>query len=115
MADFLTPEERSHRMSLVRGKNTQIERVVSRGLRRAGLSFTQNSSRLPGRPDIAFHRIRVAVFLDGDFWHGKDFAVWSQKLLPFWRAKIERNIARDKEKDRALRALGWKVIHVWES
>jgi DNA mismatch endonuclease (patch repair protein) len=69
---------------------------------------------LPGTPDIVFSSIRVAVFVDGDFWHGYHFENWQAKLPDFWREKIERNRRRDRRNALALRKVGWTVVRIWE-
>jgi len=94
MADFLTPEQRSKRMSLIRGKDTVPERAMARLLRRAGIKY-RSQARLPGTPDFRIIGSRAVVFVDGDFWHGRDFDSWRHKLAPFWLAKITRNRERD--------------------
>jgi DNA mismatch endonuclease (patch repair protein) len=75
---------------------------------------------LPGRPDIAFHRYCVAVFCDGDFWHGRHLEDRVARLAkghnaPYWVAKISGNVARDRRNDDALRAQGWVVLRFWET
>lgn len=79
-----------------------------------------NYARLPGKPDIALVRQRVAIFCDGDFWHGRRWAERRKKLARganarYWIPKIEKNIQRDRAITRLLRRLGWKVVRVWES
>ena len=69
---------------------------------------------LPGTPDVVFPRQRVAVFVDGDFWHGYRLPAWEQGLKPYWREKIRRNRRRDRRNVARLRKLGWTVIRVWE-
>jgi DNA mismatch endonuclease (patch repair protein) len=70
---------------------------------------------LPGRPDIAFSRVRLAVFVDGCFWHAcPEHGVLPKNNREWWRQKLARNAERDAEKDDALTSLGWNVIHVWE-
>lgn len=101
-------------MSRVKGRDTGLERLVWAGLRRQGLRFTTHAKALPGRPDIVFTAARVAVFVDGDFWHGYRFPLWQEKLSPFWRAKIAANRARDAKNFRKLRRMGWMVVRVWQ-
>ena len=114
MSDNLTPEQRRHCMSQVKGRNTGLERLVRAGLRKHGLRFTTHVKALPGRPDIVFTAARVAVFVDGDFWHGYRFPLWRSKLAPFWRAKIAANRARDSRNFRKLRRMGWRVVRIWQ-
>jgi DNA mismatch endonuclease (patch repair protein) len=114
MADRLTKEQRSALMGRVRQKDTAPELALRSALHRRGLRFRKNVRGLPGSPDIVFSKAKVAVFVDGDFWHGRDFDAWKEKLQPFWRAKIERNIERDAQNASDLEALGWRVVRVWE-
>lgn len=101
-------------MSRVRGTNTGPERLVFRGLRAAGLRFQKHYARAPGKPDIAFPAKKIAVFIDGDFWHGWRFTTWREKLTLYWREKIASNIRRDRRNRARLRRAGWRVLHVWE-
>ena len=101
-------------MSRIRGKGTSPERALVRGLRSCGLYFTRHPKDLPGRPDVVFRRLRIAVFVDGDFWHGWRFPLWEHKLSPKWREKIAANRRRDRKNFRRLRRDGWHVIRLWE-
>jgi len=102
-------------MSRIRSKNTGLERVVFRALRMYGVSFSKHYRKARGTPDIAVPKKKIAVFVDGDFWHGYRYPVWRGKLKnEFWRNKIERNRARDRRTFAALRRQGWKVRRVWE-
>jgi len=69
---------------------------------------------LPGTPDIVFGRKRVAVFIDGDFWHGYRFPTWKDTLSQFWQNKIEKNRQRDKKNFAKLRRMGWRVVRIWQ-
>jgi DNA mismatch endonuclease (patch repair protein) len=112
--DNLSPTQRSHCMSRVRSKQTNLESVVGTSLRARGLRFVTNVRGLPGSPDIVFPRYRVAVFVDGDFWHGWRFPAWRSSVADFWREKLEGNRRRDLVAHRQLRRMGWKVIRVWQ-
>lgn len=112
--DVVSPEVRSRIMRSIRSRDTWPERIVRSGLHRRGYRFRKHVRDLPGTPDIVFRSLQVAVFVDGDFWHGYQFDDWSSKLSPHWRAKIARNIARDRRNFAALRGAGWKVLRVWE-
>jgi DNA mismatch endonuclease (patch repair protein) len=101
-------------MSRVKNKNTAPEVRLRSALHRLGLRFQLHSSDLPGRPDIVFRSARVAVFIDGRFWHGYQFERWSEGLQPYWREKIERTRQRDVRQRRALRRMGWCVVRVWD-
>jgi DNA mismatch endonuclease (patch repair protein) len=116
MADIFTKEKRSEIMSKIRGKNTSPEMTVFRFLRSKNVYFKKHYNKVPGCPDIALPRKKLAVFIDGDFWHGNKYPVWKKRLSNgFWRQKIERNIKRDKQCRKDLRRQGWKTMRVWES
>lgn len=112
--DIMSPEKRSYVMSRIRGKDTGPERAVSEALMSRGWEFETHAKDLPGRPDILFRASMVAVFIDGDFWHGWRFPVWRDKLSEAWEAKIEANRQRDARNFRKLRRSGWTVIRLWE-
>lgn len=112
--DIMSPETRSAVMSRIKGKDTSPERIMVRALRLLGFRFSRHPKDLPGRPDIVFRRLRLAVFVDGDFWHGWRFPLWEHKLSPKWRDKIAANRARDRRNFRRLRRDGWQVIRLWE-
>jgi len=101
-------------MSRIRAKGTEPERVVERILRRLGIGFGRHPKHLAGRPDIVLRKLRIAIFVDGDFWHGWRFPVWAGKLTPFWREKIGKNRDRDRRNRRRLRTAGWTVLRIWE-
>lgn len=101
-------------MSRIRSKNTVIERMVFRFLRENNVYFQKHYDRAPGKPDIALPRKKKAVFIDGDFWHGRDYQVRKNKLPQYWILKISANIERDKKNRRLLRLQGWEVLRVWE-
>ncbi|MCK6458837.1 MAG: very short patch repair endonuclease [Planctomycetes bacterium] len=114
MTDIMSKAKRSALMARIRGTNTTVETRVFRALRRQGVYFARHVKGLPGRPDVVFRNGKVAVFLDGDFWHGWRFGRWEYKLQPFWRAKIATNRARDASNFARLRRQGWKVLRIWE-
>jgi DNA mismatch endonuclease, patch repair protein len=91
------------------------EMLIRKELHRRGLRFRVNHPRLPGKPDIAFTAARMAVFVDGCFWHScPEHGVLPRNNRDWWRAKLERNVQRDREKDAQLELIGWTVMHVWE-
>jgi DNA mismatch endonuclease (patch repair protein) len=114
MPDIMSPEKRSALMSRIKGQGTKPELAVARELARLGLRPRQHVAGMPGRPDFVFIRARIAVFIDGDFWHGWRFPLWQHKLTPFWREKIAGNRARDQRNMRRLRRAGWTVVRIWE-
>jgi DNA mismatch endonuclease, patch repair protein len=101
-------------MSRVRSTDTTPEMAVRKLVHARGLRFRKHSALLPGRPDLVFVRAKVAVFIDGDYWHGWRFPQWREKLAPYWKKKIERNRRRDARNFRSLRKNGWLVVRVWE-
>lgn len=101
-------------MSRIKGKNTTPERIVMTELRRRRIYFATHAKELPGKPDIVFRRIKLAVFIDGDFWHGWRLPLWEHKLSAKWRDKIRATRIRDQKNFRKLRHDGWKVVRVWE-
>lgn len=112
--DIMSAEKRSALMSRIRGKNTGCERSLAAGLRACGLRPARHVRGLPGTPDFVFRRLKVAVFVDGDFWHGWHFSKWRLKLSEKWEAKIAANMRRDKAAHQALRRDGWIVVRIWE-
>jgi DNA mismatch endonuclease (patch repair protein) len=110
--------KRRYIMSRIKNKNTSIEISLRRALWRAGIRFRKNYRGLPGTPDIAITKDRIAVFCDGDFWHGKDWGLKKGKLKSnrdYWVRKIERNINRDRETELMLNYMGWTVLRFWGS
>jgi len=109
--------EASRRMARVRQKGTDVELALRRALHAKGLRYRLHVPLLskPRRvPDIVFPRRKVAVFVDGCFWHGcPQHASWPKSNAQFWRDKIETNMARDADTDRRLHELGWRVVRVW--
>ena len=114
MPDHLTPEQRSRAMKRVKLKDGSLEKLVQRELRARGLRFKRHVRALPGSPDIVFLEQKLAVFVDGDFWHGWRLPAWEHKLSPFWREKLRGNRARDRRNFCQLRGLGWRVIRFWQ-
>ena len=102
-------------MSRIRSENTKVERLVFRELRKRGIYFQRHYKKAKGKPDIALPKKKKAVFIDGDFWHGRNF-LKQKKRLPkkYWLAKIERNVKRDKANRVKLKKEGWKVLRIWE-
>lgn len=117
MTDFLSPAERSERMSRIRGKDTQPELALRKALHRLGLRYRLHGAGLPGKPDLVFPRYRTVVFVHGCFWHrhaGCKIASTPKSNMSFWLEKFEKNIARDARVTAQLEATGWKVLVVWE-
>ena len=112
--DIMSVEKRSAVMARIRGSDTGPELLLAEELKKLGVDWEGHVRELPGRPDFVFRQVKVAVFVDGDFWHGHRFAEWRDKLSEAWEAKIAANIRRDVRNRAALRKLGWKVIRIWE-
>ena len=111
-----TPEIRK-RMSKVRLKNGKAETILVKKIWHKGYRYRRNYKKLPGSPDVSILRYRVAVFVDGEFWHGENWEERKAKLKhnrEYWIEKIEENMARDKRVDAQLKELGWLPIHFWE-
>jgi DNA mismatch endonuclease, patch repair protein len=106
----------SFNMSRIRGKNTKPEVALRRALHAKGLRFRLHAS-LPGKPDIVFVSAKIAVFVDGEFWHGRNIERLAQQLhvrREWWLNKIRANVERDRRNDAQLRALGYRVVRVWD-
>jgi DNA mismatch endonuclease (patch repair protein) len=114
MADIMSREKRSALMSRIRGKDTGIERTIAAALAARGLEPERHARDLPGTPDFVFRDLRLAVFVDGDFWHGWRFPAWEHKLTPRWKKKIADTRRRDRRNFARLRRAGWRTVRLWE-
>jgi DNA mismatch endonuclease (patch repair protein) len=112
--DRLTSEKRSRLMARIRSRDTKPELALRAALDRLGVAHESNVRGLPGTPDVVVRAARLAVFVDGDFWHGWKLAAWRDSLTTFWRDKLDRNALRDRRVGRDLRAAGWTVLRLWE-
>lgn len=111
-----TPETRK-RMSKVKLKGGKAETLLAKALWHQGYRYRKNDKKLPGSPDIVILKHRIAVFVDGEFWHGKDWENRKTRLKrnrEYWIEKIEENMARDLRNDQLLTQTGWTPIHFWE-
>lgn len=111
--DNLTPEQRHKNMSAIRNKDTSIELVLRKELWSRNIRYRKNYSGIPGKPDIAITKYKIAIFCDSEFWHGMDWETNKYKIKSnenYWIPKIERNIRRDKEITLRLQELGWTVL-----
>ena len=116
--DVLTKEQRRKNMQNIKSKDTSIELMLRKALWDEGYRYRKNYKVLPGKPDIALTKYKIAIFCDSEFFHGKDWEVLRARLNrsdkgDYWIRKIERNMARDREVEKKLQYLGWKVIRFW--
>ncbi len=115
--DIVSKEKRSEMMSRIRGKDTVPEKQVRALLHRMGYRFRLYVKNLPGQPDIVLPKYRTVILVHGCFWHrhlGCKYAYQPKSRKEFWQKKFQENIERDKQKEKALQFLGWKVIIIWE-
>ena len=113
---FDTDEATSKRMANIKLKQGNDEQKLAKALWHEGYRYRLNYKKLPGSPDIAIMKYHVAVFVDGEYWHGYDWETKKTQLKrnrAYWIEKIEENMARDRRVDRALVAMGWIPIHFW--
>ena len=118
MPDNHTPENRSYNMSRIRSKDTSIEMILRKALWHRGIRYRKNYKGLPGTPDIAITKYRIAIFCDSEFFHGKDWEKLKLRLQngknsSYWIKKILRNRERDEEAEKALRFREWTVLRFW--
>jgi len=119
MTDVFSKQKRSEIMSRIYGKNTKLEidflKLLSGYLYPRGYRYRKHYKGLIGKPDVVFIKQKVAIFIDGDFWHGYRFEK-NRRRLPkrYWLEKIKRNIERDKKINRELKRSGWRVLRFWE-
>jgi DNA mismatch endonuclease (patch repair protein) len=111
-------EKSRKNMSRIKGSDTSIEIILRKALWNKGYHYRKNYKQLPGKPDIALTKYKIAIFCDSEFFHGKDWEILKPRLMKgknseYWVQKIERNMERDQEKDKELLFLGWTVIHFW--
>lgn len=115
MADVFTPELRSRVMAAIKGrgnKDTELRLIAI--MRAANIKGWRRNSRLPGKPDFIFPKMRLAVFVDGCFWHGcPKHSRMPSSNRRYWKAKLEHNQQRDRAVNRQLRAKGWRVMRIW--
>lgn len=113
-----TSPDVSRRMKLLSHKKSKVESLIAKALWHKGYRYRLNYKKLPGTPDIVLIKYRIAIFIDGEFWHGKDFVQNKDKLKNnkiYWIEKIEENIQRDIKNDRLLRQMDWIPLHFWSN
>lgn len=114
--DKLTPEQRRKNMQAIKSKGSKIETLLAKELWKRGYRYRRNDKRVYGKPDLTFNKYKIAIFVDSEFWHGKDWEIhkYDHKTnQEFWYNKIERNIERDKEVNKFLINSGWTVLRFW--
>ena len=114
---FYTTKKRSKIMSKIRGKNTKPELRFRKALWGKGVRYRINSQALPGRPDVSIKKYKLAIFIDGAYWHGYNWDERKEKVKTnrdFWIPKIERNMQRDREVNQKLNDMGYTVFRFWE-
>lgn len=117
MVDFLSPKERSARMSRIKGKDTKPELSLRKILHRLGFRYRLHVNKLPGKPDLVFPKYNTVVFVHGCFWHrhpGCKVATTPKSNTEFWNDKFEKNKERDARTIKTLEDAGWNVLVVWE-
>lgn len=117
MVDVLTPEQRSHCMARIKGKNTKPELYVRSMVHHMGFRFRLHRKELPGKPDIVFVGLKKVILIHGCFWHMhacRYGRVKPETNAEFWRNKRESNVMRDRKNVRDLKKAGWDVLIVWE-
>lgn len=116
MTDIVNARTRSRMMSGIKGKNTRPEVVIRQRLHARGFRFRLHRRDLPGSPDIVLPRYQAAILINGCFWHGHQCRLfkWPRTRSDFWRAKIEGNILRDRQKMSELHRMNWRVCVIWE-
>ena len=116
--DDLTKEQRHKNMSKIKAKDTSIEMTLRRALWKKGYRYRKNYKALPGSPDIVLTKYRIAIFCDGEFFHGRNWEELREHLKDsnnsqYWISKIARNIDRDDDNNKKLLAMGWTVLRFW--
>lgn len=115
-SDQFTPEQRSWIMSRVKGKNTTPEIILRKELWRRGLRYRIKAENLPGKPDILFPKVKVVVFVDGAFWHGKKLSSTRLgQMSAYWQKKIKSNVDRDIQNNEKLKNMGYLVLRFMDN
>lgn len=114
--DNLTQEQRRKNMQAIKSVGTKAEIILAKSLFAKGYRYRKNNRSVFGKPDLTFKKIKLAIFVDGEFWHGKDWEIRKKNLKTnqeYWIPKIERNMRRDNEVNLQLSAQGWKILRFW--
>lgn len=116
--DKLTPEQRHRNMVAVKSKCTKIEDLLGKAMWKAGIRYRKNDKTIFGHPDFSHKGKKIAIFCDGEMWHGRNWEEQQKEFKSnrdFWIPKIERNIERDREVNQFLTEHGWTVLRFWET
>ena len=116
--DRHTPFERSKNMSAIRSTNTKDEIRLAKALWNLGYRYRKNNRTVFGTPDLTFKKLKIAIFIDSEFFHGKDWEIQKDRVktnTEFWQKKIERNMQRDIEVNTYLESQNWKVLRFWSA
>ena len=114
--DIHTPKQRSKNMSAIKSKNTKIELILGKALWDKGIRYRKNDKTVLGKPDFVMKGLKIVIFCDGEFFHGKDWEKQKHRIKTnsdFWINKIENNIERDKKVNQELKSKGWIVLRFW--
>ncbi|MNQ84635.1 Very short patch repair protein [compost metagenome] len=114
--DRLTPQQRSKNMAAIRSTNTKAEIRLAKALWHLGYRYRKNNKTVFGTPDLTFKKLKIAIFVDSEFFHGKDWETEKNRVktnTEFWHKKIERNRQRDIEVNNYLESQNWKVLRFW--
>ena len=114
--DNLTKEQRRRNMQAIKSSGSKIEVTLAKALWNLGYRYRKNDKTVFGKPDLTLKKYKLAIFVDGEFWHGKDWNKRKQHLISnknYWINKIERNMKRDKLVKLKLRKEGWNVLRFW--
>jgi DNA mismatch endonuclease, patch repair protein len=115
--DIVSPDQRSRMMARIKGKSTKPELVVRQMAHRLGYRFRLHQRNLPGSPDLVFPRLKLAIFVNGCFWHRHvncKHAYDPKTNVEFWTRKFRNNVLRDKKMKEELEKMGWRVAIIWE-
>lgn len=113
---FKTDTKTRKRMSKVHSKNGKDEQILAKMLWHKGIRYRKNYKSLPGKPDIVITKYKIAIFIDGEFWHGynwPDSKKYLHRNRDYWIKKIEYNIAHDERVNKELEEMGWTVLRFW--
>lgn len=114
--DVLTPEQRTKNMKAIKSKNTKMEVKLAKELWSRGYRFRRNSKFVFGKPDFSLKKYMLAVFVDSEYFHGKNWETEKHRIKTnreFWWQKIEGNMKRDQKVNEQLKSSGWKVLRFW--